>query len=166
MVVVVIGVVVIGQIVEGVLFIVIFVIFGVLEVLVMVCIVDLVCGLMGFVLGIVICVGVGGGEEMVNVVDLRIGDIVLVWFGECILVDVIVFVGGSEVDQVIVIGELLFVDKLIGDQVFVGIVNGIGVLWIWVDWFVWDFVVVCIVILVEQVSQIKVCIQLFIEKVE
>lgn len=80
------------------MFIVIFVIFGVLEVLVMVCIVDLVCGLMGFVLGIVICVGVGGGEEMVNVVDLRIGDIVLVWFGECILVDVIVFVGGSEVD--------------------------------------------------------------------
>lgn len=56
------------------------------------------------------------------------GDCVLVLLGEFIFVDGRVVSGKSVVEEVMFIGEFLFVFKLKGDSVFVGIINWEGLI--------------------------------------
>ena len=51
------------------------------------------------------------------------------------MVDGWVVVGTFDVDQSLIMGELLLVVKMVGDVVYVGMVNGCGMLCIVVDWW-------------------------------
>ena len=65
-----------------------------------------------------------GRAMEVPVVDLHLGDVVLVRDGERIPADGYVIAGHSAVDQSPITGESLPIDKALGDQVFAGTING------------------------------------------
>jgi P-type Cu+ transporter len=66
------------------------------------------------------------GEKEVRVIELEIGDILLVKPGESIPVDGIVTSGRTSIDQSILTGESMPVNKKVGDGVFIGTLNQLG----------------------------------------
>lgn len=68
------------------------------------------------------------GEREIPVEDLAMGDILLVKPGESIPVDGIIIKGHTSIDQSILTGESMPVDKKIGDEVFIGTLNQLGVI--------------------------------------
>ncbi len=69
------------------------------------------------------------GEELeVPVEQVQVGDIVIVRSGERIPIDGIVIAGRSSVNQAPLTGESIPVDKTVGDEVFAGTLNELGVL--------------------------------------
>jgi cation transport ATPase len=68
------------------------------------------------------------GEYTVAAVDLVVGDVVLIRPGERVPADGEVIHGGSEVDQSSITGESLPANKVVGDEVFAGTLNGTGAL--------------------------------------
>ncbi|WP_308301056.1 MULTISPECIES: heavy metal translocating P-type ATPase [unclassified Crossiella] len=105
-------------------------------------------------------------EHAVPVIDLAVGDLVLVRPGERVPADGLVVHGASDVDQATITGEGLPVAKLTGDEVFAGTRNGTGALTVRVGRRAEDSVVARIAGLVEQAGRTKARTQLFIEKVE
>lgn len=83
--------------------------------------------------------------------DVVQGDIVEVCFGECVLVDGEVIEGCSFVDELMIIGELIFVEKVEGSIVVGGIVNQKGVLMLCVIVVGGQIMLVQIICMVEQV---------------
>ncbi|MBO5523625.1 MAG: cation-translocating P-type ATPase [Roseburia sp.] len=69
---------------------------------------------------------VSGREEMIEAGEIRQNDILRVLAGEAIPVDGIIIRGETSVDQSIMTGESLPVDKGIGDEVFCGTINRFG----------------------------------------
>ncbi len=67
-----------------------------------------------------------GKEYTVPVQDIRVGDLVRVLPGQTIPVDGIISHGQSSVDQSVMTGESLPVDKEVGDQVYSGTINRFG----------------------------------------
>jgi len=67
-----------------------------------------------------------GQEELVDVDSLALGDVVRVRPGEMIAVDGVVLNGNTSVDQSIITGESLPVDKAAGDSVMAGTINRFG----------------------------------------
>ncbi|WP_455104249.1 heavy metal translocating P-type ATPase [Peptostreptococcus sp.] len=67
-----------------------------------------------------------GKEEMIAVEDIKMHDILRVLPGETIPVDGDIIEGTTSVDQSIMTGESLPVDKTVGDSVFCGTVNRFG----------------------------------------
>lgn len=67
-----------------------------------------------------------GSEEIINSEDIRVGDQLRVLPGEAIPVDGRIIVGATSVDQSIMTGESLPVDKEVGDSVFCGTINQFG----------------------------------------
>jgi len=65
-------------------------------------------------------------EEMVDAKDLKVGDIIRVLPGEMIAADGKITYGQTSVDQSIMTGESLPVDKVQGDSVFTGTINRFG----------------------------------------
>lgn len=65
-------------------------------------------------------------EEMVNAEAIEIDDVLRVLSGEKIPVDGVIISGQTSVDQSIMTGESLPVDKEIGDDVFCGTINRFG----------------------------------------
>ncbi|MEV6344264.1 HAD-IC family P-type ATPase [Actinoplanes sp. NPDC051851] len=106
------------------------------------------------------------GEELVDAVDLRVGDVIAVRPGERIGGDGHVVAGRSEVDQASITGEPLPVDKQPGDEVFAGTVNGTGSLRVRIARPAAESVVARIVAMVAEASATKAKTQLFIERVE
>lgn len=68
----------------------------------------------------------GGAEVVVAAEDVQIGDILRVWPGEAIAVDGLITSGRTAIDQSLMTGESLPVDKEAGDEVFSGTVNQLG----------------------------------------
>jgi Cu+-exporting ATPase len=68
------------------------------------------------------------GEKEIPVEDLAIGDILLVKPGESIPVDGIILKGHTSIDQAILTGESMPVDKKMGDEVYIGTLNQLGVI--------------------------------------
>ena len=68
----------------------------------------------------------GKQEKIVSVSDLRIGDCIRIFPGERIPADGVLVEGESSVDQSIMTGESLPVDKAVGDSVFCGTMNCFG----------------------------------------
>ncbi len=66
------------------------------------------------------------GEHMISAEDIRLGDILRVLPGEKIPVDGEIIAGESAVDQSIMTGESLPIDKTVGDSVYCGTVNMYG----------------------------------------
>ena len=69
-----------------------------------------------------------GGEEIIDVDRLRVGDRFLVRPGEAVATDGVVDEGGSAVDESAVTGESIPVEKASGDPVFAGTLNASGAL--------------------------------------
>ena len=67
-----------------------------------------------------------GREEMVSAEEIKKGDLLRILPGESIPVDGIIAGGETSVDQSIMTGESLPVDKGIGDEVFCGTINRFG----------------------------------------
>lgn len=67
-------------------------------------------------------------EEMIDADQIRQGNILRVLAGETIPVDGVIISGETSVDQSIMTGESLPVDKNIGDEVFCGTINRFGVI--------------------------------------
>lgn len=65
-------------------------------------------------------------EEMIDAKDILEGDILRVLPGETIPVDGIIVSGDTSIDQSIMTGESLPVDKTVGDTVFCGTINRFG----------------------------------------
>lgn len=68
----------------------------------------------------------GGAEEMISADEIRLGDILRVLPGETIPVDGVIVSGETSVDQSIMTGESLPVDKTVGESVFCGTINRFG----------------------------------------
>jgi Cu+-exporting ATPase len=68
----------------------------------------------------------GGTEVDVDVADVEVGDVVVVRPGERVAVDGVVKSGRSAVDQSLLTGESLPVEKVPGDEVVGGSINGSG----------------------------------------
>lgn len=69
---------------------------------------------------------VNGVEEIVPAEQVRVGDIIRVLPGETIAVDGVIISGQTSVNQAVVTGESLPVDKTVGDEVLSGTVNQFG----------------------------------------
>ncbi len=69
---------------------------------------------------------VNGKEEMIPAEEIKKGELLRVLPGEAIPVDGIIVSGETSVDQSIMTGESLPVDKANGDEVFAGTVNRFG----------------------------------------
>ncbi len=69
---------------------------------------------------------VGGREEIIPAEDIRVGDRLRILPGEQIPVDGIIISGETSVDQSVMTGESLPVDKGVGETLFSGTVNRFG----------------------------------------
>ncbi|WP_297980599.1 cation-translocating P-type ATPase [uncultured Methanobrevibacter sp.] len=69
---------------------------------------------------------IDGKEEIISVDDIRIDDVLRILPGEKVPVDGVIIKGSSSLDQSIMTGESLPIDKEIGDEVFCGTVNMYG----------------------------------------
>jgi Cu+-exporting ATPase len=74
------------------------------------------------------CVERAGRELVVPVSVVAAGDILIVRPGEGVPVDGVILSGGSQLDESLLTGESLPVDKAIGDEVIGGAINGNGLL--------------------------------------
>ena len=66
------------------------------------------------------------GEEEVSIEQVKVGDTILVKPGESIPVDGIIIKGHTSINQSIITGESMPVDKTVDDEVFVGTLNQLG----------------------------------------
>lgn len=67
-----------------------------------------------------------GKEEMIPAEEIRKGDVLRILAGETIPVDGKILTGETSIDQSIMTGESLPVDKAVGDEVFCGTINRFG----------------------------------------
>jgi heavy metal translocating P-type ATPase len=159
------GAAAIGQVFDGALLIVIFATSGALEAVATRRTEDSVRGLLGLTPQTATRIN-DFEEELVHTAQLVVDDVLLVRPGERIGGDGLVLDGASEVDQASITGEPLPVDKVPGDEVFAGTVNGTGTLLIRVIRPSADTVISRIAAMVAEASASKARTQLFIEKVE
>jgi len=68
----------------------------------------------------------GGGEEIVPAEELRQGDVIRVLPGETVCADGVILSGETSLDQSVMTGESLPVDRGPGDSVFSGTINRFG----------------------------------------
>lgn len=67
-----------------------------------------------------------GQEKMISAEEIKVGDILRILPGETIPVDGEIVLGETSIDQSVMTGESLPVDKTVGDGVFSGTVNRFG----------------------------------------
>ncbi|MGK7958076.1 MAG: heavy metal translocating P-type ATPase [Crocosphaera sp.] len=106
------------------------------------------------------------GEKNVAISQLEVGDNVLVKPGEMIPTDGIIIEGESTVDQASITGESVPVDKIMGDEVFAGTLNGNGVLILKVDQPPESSLIQRVIRLVEQAQTQAPPSQEFVERFE
>ena len=68
------------------------------------------------------------GEKEIPTSEIKVGDILLVKPGESMPIDGLIVKGESTVNQAIISGESMPINKTIGDEVFVGTLNQYGVI--------------------------------------
>ncbi len=107
-----------------------------------------------------------GGEAVLPVEEIRVGDIVLVRPGERIAVDGVVITGASAVDQSAITGESLPVEKNPGDPVFAGTMNGTGAIQVRVTKLAQDSTLARIVAFVQEAQEQKSRTQRFTDAFE
>lgn len=96
-----------------------------------------------------------GGEEIIDIVRLRVGDRFLVRPGQGVATDGVVDEGGSAVDESAVTGESIPVEKAPGDLVFAGTLNTSGALVVTATATTIDNTLVKIVHLVTEAQEQK-----------
>lgn len=106
-----------------------------------------------------------GNEILVDVSELKIGDLVLVKPGEKIPLDGSIHKGESSVDESMITGESIPVDKFRGDKVIGSTINNDGILYIKVEKVGKDTFLANIIKLVEEAQGTKVPIQKLADKI-
>ena len=107
-----------------------------------------------------------GVERRLKVEDLKKGNIILVRPGERIAADGIIINGFSAIDQSSITGESIPVDKVKGEEVFAGTINGQGALEIEVTKPADETMLARIIHLVQEAQDEKPPTQLFVERFE
>ena len=105
-----------------------------------------------------------GVEYRVAVDDVRIGDEILIRPGDKMPLDGVVVSGQSDVNQAPLTGESVPVDRLPGDEVFAGTINGHGALGVRVTRLVRDTRVARIIHLVEAAQASRAPVQSFVDR--
>lgn len=111
------------------------------------------------------CVIRGGIEHTIPIAELRVGDSIIVRPGERIPTDGIIESGTSSVDESMLTGEPLPVDKTIGDHITGGSVNGQGALTFTASQVGDDTTLARIIRIVEEAQSVKAPIQRFADRV-
>ena len=104
-------------------------------------------------------------EVLIDISSLRVGDVMIVKPGEKIPTDGIVVRGGSSVDESMVTGESLPVEKKVKDKVIGATINQDGILYVKASKVGSDTFLAHIINLVEEASSSKVPIQEVADKV-
>jgi heavy metal translocating P-type ATPase len=107
----------------------------------------------------------GGGEHIVSVAEVKVGDIVLVRAGEKIPVDGHVITGQGSVNEATITGESIPKDKVVGSLVFAGTVVESGALDIRTDLVGVDTTFSRIIALVENAEAQKAPVQKLADQV-
>jgi Cd2+/Zn2+-exporting ATPase len=105
-----------------------------------------------------------GVEIRVPVDEVRIGEMLLVRPGEKIPLDGVIAAGAGPVNQAPITGESLPVEKVIGDGVYAGTINGYGALDVQVTHLRKDTTLAHIVALVERAQSQRAPSQMFVER--
>jgi Cd2+/Zn2+-exporting ATPase len=105
----------------------------------------------------------GGRLQQVPVTELAIGDLIIVKPGEKVSVDGTISQGSSPIDESPITGESRPVDKMAGDRVFAGSLNGPGSLEVRVEKLAEDSTLSRIIYLVEEAQAQKAPSQNFID---
>lgn len=106
------------------------------------------------------------GEQRVKIEQLSKGDVILVRPGERIPADGYVLEGQSAVDQASITGESIPLDKVEGDEVFAGTINGQGALKIEVAKPAEEMLLTRIIHMVQEAKNEMPPSQLFVERFE
>jgi Cd2+/Zn2+-exporting ATPase len=106
----------------------------------------------------------GRAEQRVRVDDVRPEEIVLVRPGEKIPLDGVVVLGASAVNQAPITGESMPVDKLAGDDVYAGTINGRGALEVRVTRLRRDTTLARIIALVELAQSQRAPMQALVDR--
>ena len=106
----------------------------------------------------------GAGQRKVAVDQVPVGAVIVVKPGEKLPLDGQIVTGTSEVNQAPVTGESLPVDKVPGDEVFAGSINGRGALEVAVTRLRRDTTLARIIHLVEQAQARRAPAQTFVER--
>ncbi|MFH6935975.1 heavy metal translocating P-type ATPase [Flavobacterium sp. FlaQc-30] len=107
-----------------------------------------------------------GQEKLVSIDSLKPEDIVVIRPGERIPVDGQIINGSTAVNQAAITGESLAVDKVMGDPIFAGTINGQGAVQVKVTKLHEDTVLAKIIHLVQEAQTEKPPVQQFIERFE
>jgi len=107
----------------------------------------------------------GGGEEDVPIDELQVGDVIIVRPGETIATDGLVIAGESAVDESMLTGESIPVEKSAGDDVAGGTINASGTLRFRATRVGADTALAQIVRLVEEAQGSKAPIQRLVDRV-
>src|SRR4051812_29776677 len=107
----------------------------------------------------------GGAEVDVAIEDLKVGDVILVGPGETIATDGLVLSGASAVDESMLTGESLPVEKSAGDEVTGGTLNTTGALRMRAMRVGTDTTLAQIVRLVEDAQASKAPIQRLVDRI-
>jgi Zn2+/Cd2+-exporting ATPase len=105
-----------------------------------------------------------GREQRTPIDDVRLGEVVLVAPGDKIPLDGRVVAGTSHINQAPVTGESLPVEKVAGDDVFAGTINGRGALDIEVTHLRADSTVARIIHIVERAQAQRAPSQAFVDR--
>jgi Cd2+/Zn2+-exporting ATPase len=107
-----------------------------------------------------------GGEAVVPVEALRLGDVILVRPGERVAVDGCVLTGETAIDQSAITGESVPVNKGVGDLCFAGTMNTYGAIQVRVDRLAQESTLAKIVQFVAQAQAEKSVAQRFTDRFE
>ena len=107
----------------------------------------------------------GGAEEDVPIEALRVGDVIIVRPGETIATDGLVLAGASAVDEAMLTGESIPIEKKPGDEVTGGTLNTTGALRVRATRIGQDTTLAQIVRLVEEAQASKAPIQRLVDQV-
>jgi len=105
-----------------------------------------------------------GQERRVPVADLRVGDRIVVMPGERLPMDGRVLAGASAIDQAPITGESRPVDKVPGDEVYAGSVNGHGALEIEITHTAADNTISRMIALVADAQERRAPAQRFVDR--
>jgi Cu+-exporting ATPase len=107
----------------------------------------------------------GGQPTEVPIDDVRLGDVVVIRGGDRVPVDGLVRAGTSSIDESMLTGESLPVEKAVGDKVTAGSINGSGRLELETTAVGAETVLAKIIRLVEDAQAAKAPIQRMVDKV-
>ena len=109
--------------------------------------------------------GADGAEREVPIAEVRAGDLVVIRPGERVPVDGVVVAGRSELDEALITGESLPVDKQPGSQVTGGAINGTGLLEVRATAVGADSTLARIIRLIENAQSGKAPVQRLVDKI-